>query len=134
MLEYGKDLTVERQKRQPFGFKAERVHRSVLVDGSTARPGGTLNIMFSKIKNEVIVPGSVYLSFKAKPTSLTDKEAHFVQNLERAVVTEKNLKFNGKSATSINEYDEYKLYTDLWLSKGERKQRIYCKVLRNLSG
>ena len=56
---YGEDLNVDRQKRQPFGFKAERLHRSVLVDGSTARPGGTLNIMLSKIENEVIVPGSL---------------------------------------------------------------------------
>ena len=129
---YGEDLTVDRQKRQPFGFKAERIHRSVLVDGSTARPGGTLNIMLSKIENEVIVPGSLYLSVKIKPMSTTDKAAHFVQNLGRALVTEKHLKFNGKPATSINEFDEYKLYTDLCLSKGERKHRILQGIQESL--
>ncbi|WP_171480127.1 hypothetical protein, partial [Acinetobacter baumannii] len=36
----------------------------------------------------------------------------------------KQLKFNGKPATAFNEHDEYKLYTDLWHSKGERKHRI----------
>ena len=119
--EYGRDLTIERQKRKGFGFQAKRIHRSVLQDDSTAKPGGTLNILLPKIKNELIVPGSLYLSFKAKPTSSTDKAAHFVQNLGRALVLEKQLKFNGKQATAINEHDEYKLYTDLWLSKAERK-------------
>ena len=132
MREYGEDLTIERQKRKPFGFKADRIHRSVLIDGSTSRPGGTLNIMLSKIKNEVIVPGSLYVSFKAKPTSSTDKSAYFVQNLGRAIVTEKHLKFNGKPATVINEYDEYKLYTDLWLTKAERKHRILQGIQESL--
>lgn len=132
MREYGKDLSIERQKRQSFGFKADRIHRSVLVDGSTARPSGTLNIMLSKIKNEPIVPGSMYLSFKAKPTSSADKSAHFVQNLGRALVVEKQLKFNGKPATAINEHDEYKLYSDLWLTKGERKGKILQGIQENL--
>lgn len=124
MREYGADLDIERQKRKSFGFKAERVHRSVLVDGSTARPGGILNIMLSKIKNEVIVPGSMYLSFKCKPTSTSDKAAYFVQNLGRAIITEKCLKFNGKTSTAINEQDEFKLYTDLWRTEAERKHCI----------
>ena len=132
MREYGKDLSIERQKRKSFGFKAERVHRSVLVDGSTARPGGTLNIMLSKIKSEVIVPGSLYLSFKAKPTSSSDKATYFVQNLGRAIVTEKHLKFNGKPATVISAHDEYKLYTDLWLAKAERKHRILQGIQESL--
>jgi hypothetical protein len=132
MREYGEDLSIERQTRKGFGFKAERIHRSVLVDGSTARPGGTLNIMLSKIKNEPIVPGSMYLSFKAKLTSSTDKSAHFVQNLGRAMVVEKQLKFNGKPATVINEHDEYKLYTDLWLTNGERKGRILQGIQESL--
>ena len=72
------------------------------------------------------------MSFKAKPTSTTDKAAHFVQNFGRALVTEKHLKFNGKPATSINEHDEYKLYTDLWLSKGDRKQRILQGIEESL--
>ena len=118
MREYGSDMSIERQKRKSLGFKADRVHRSVLVDDSTAKPGGTLNIMLSKIKNEAIVPESLYLSFKAKPTSSSDKATYLVQNLGRAIVHKQQLKFNG------NEHDEYKLYTDLWLTKAERKSRI----------
>ena len=132
MREYGNDMSIERQKRKSFGFKADSIHRSVLIDGSTAKPGGTLNIMLSKIKNEVIVPGSIYLSFKAKPTSSTDKAAYFVQNLGRAIVSEKQLKFNGKPATIINEHDEYKLYADLWLTKAERKHRILQGIQESL--
>ena len=55
MRVYGKDIDANRQKREPYGFRANRIHRSVLIDGSTAGPGGTLNIMLSKIKNEPIV-------------------------------------------------------------------------------
>jgi len=132
MREYGNDMSIERQKRKSFGFKADRTHRSVLVDNSTAKPGGTLNIMLSKIKNEAIVPGTLKLSFKAKPTSSSDKAAYFVQNLGRAIVTQRQLKFNGKPATVINEHDEYKLYTDLWLTKAERKHRILQGIQESL--
>ena len=132
MREYGSDMSVGRQKRKSFGFKADRIHRSVLVDGGTAKPGGTLNIMLSKINNEPIVPGSLYVSFKAKPTSTSDKPAYFVQNLGRAIVTEKQLKFNGKPTTVVNEHDEYKLYADLWLTKAERKSRILQGIQESL--
>ena len=52
MREYGEDLTVERQKRQPFGFKADRIHRRMLVDG-TARPGGTANTFYILFDDEL---------------------------------------------------------------------------------
>ena len=132
MREYSNDMSIGRQKRKSFGLKADRIHRSVLVNGSTAKPGDTLNIMLSKIKNEVIVPGSLYLSFKTKPMSSSDKAAYFVQNLGRAMVTEKQLKFNGKPATVISEHDEYKLYTDLWLTKAERKNHILQGIQESL--
>ena len=76
--EYGSDMRIGRQKRKSFGFKADRLHRSNLIDGSTAKTGGTLNIQFDKIDDEAIVPGSMYISFKAKPTSISDKTAYFV--------------------------------------------------------
>ena len=124
MRNYGEDLDINRQKREGMGFKAERIHRSNLLDSSTAIPGGTVTVMLPKIKNEPIVPGTMYLSFKAKPKSSSDQSASFVQNLGRAIIVEKHLKFNGKPATTIREYGDYKLYTDLWLTKGERKNRI----------
>ena len=122
--EYGNDIDIDRQVRKPFGFKADRVHRSVLVDSSNAKPGGSLNIQLHKIKNEPIIPGSLHITFKAKIVSEKDKTATFVQNLGRALIVEKELTFNGKRATIINEFDQFKIYSDLWLSKGERKARI----------
>ena len=53
--EYGKDLDIDRQVRKPFGFKADRIHRSVLIDSSNAKPGGSLKVQLHKIKNEPIV-------------------------------------------------------------------------------
>ena len=122
--EYGKDLDIDRQVRKPFGFKADRIHRSVLVDSSNAKPGGSLNVQLHKIKNEPIIPGSLHITFKAKIISEKDRTSSFVQNLGRALIVEKELTFNGKRATVINEYDEFKIYSDLWLSKGERKDRV----------
>lgn len=124
MVLYGEDIDLNREYRKPFGFKADRIHRSVLIDSSTARPGGNINVLISKIKDELIIPGSMYISFKCKPTSTTDKSAYFVPNLGRAIVKGKELLFNGKRAMEYVEYGEYKLYRDLWLTKGERKERI----------
>ena len=59
MHEYGKDLNVNRQKRKPFGLKADCIHRSVLIDSSNAKPGGSLNVQLHKIKHEAVIPGSM---------------------------------------------------------------------------
>ncbi|MCE2507404.1 MAG: hypothetical protein J4F36_13260 [Nitrosopumilaceae archaeon] len=121
MIEYGVDLDINRQKRKPFGLRADRIHRTFPLDD--AKPGGILKVLLSKIIYEYIVPNSMYISFKAKPIS-TDKATTFVQNLGRAIVNEKTLNFNGKRAIVNNNYDEYKIYCDLWLSKAERRSRI----------
>ena len=124
MKEYGEDLDIDRQARKPFGFKADRIHRSVLVDSSNAKPGGSLEVQLHKIKNEPIAPGSLHITFKAKIVSEKDKTATFVQNLGRALIVKKKIKFNGRKAIDIDEYDEFKIYSDLWLSKGERKTKF----------
>lgn len=120
---YGKDLNINRQKRQPFGFKAHRMHRRQLVGSGEKKPGEMINIKFSGIKGEVTVPGSAYLSFKAKITG-SDKTAYFVPNLGRALVKEKELKFSGAKSTSATNYDEFKIYSDLWLEEKERREKI----------
>ena len=47
-------------------------------------------------------------------------------------MTERQLKFNGKATTTVKEHDEYKLYTDLWLIKAERKSRILQGIQESL--
>ena len=84
--------------------------------------------MLSKTDGEVVVHGSMYLSFKANPTSSSDKAVYSVQNLGRAIVNEKHLKINGRSATIINDHGECKLYTDLWYTKAEWKHRILLGI------
>jgi len=123
-MEYGKDLDTERSNRTPFGFQADRIHRRVMIGDGKQRAGETLNIPFKKIKNEVIVPGSVYVSFNAKPMSSTDKSTYFVPNLGRAIVQEKELYFNGEKAIDVVRCSDFYLYKDLWLRKKERDERI----------
>ena len=119
---YGKDINPNRGNRTGFAFKSPRIHRRVLVEQGPIKPGEKLMISFGKIEHEPHVPGSLHLTFKAKPVSSTDKSAYFVQNLGRALVVEKDILFNGKRSKSEVSIDEYNMYKDCWLHEDERKK------------
>ena len=88
------------------------------------KPGENLIVNFGKIEHEPHVPGTLHLTFKAKPVSSSDKSAYFVQNLGRAIVTEKDILFNGKRSKTEVSIDEYNLYKDCWLHEDVRKEMI----------
>ena len=67
----------------------------------------------------VIVPGSLYLSFKIVLTS-TDAARSVVNNLGRNIIERFFVRLGGNNLIEFNNYDRYKCYQDLWLSSTER--------------
>ena len=72
----------------------------------------------------MIVPGSLYISFKLDVKSEKDKKRTIVQNIGRKIVKKMVILFKGKEIVSIEDYDELFTYFDFFLSKKEKTRRI----------
>ena len=69
----------------------------------------------------MIVPGSIYISFKLDAKSVKDKKRTIVPNIGRKIMKKMVISFEGKEIVSIEDYDELFTYFDFFLSKKTRR-------------
>ena len=69
--------------------------------------------------NDVIVPGTTFLSFTITLTS-TDANRTIVQNIGRSKVKKTDIKISGNEVLSIDDSDIYYSYSDLFKTTNER--------------
>ena len=104
-------------------LKAERAHRQHVVlthNPSSIEPGQTLQVRFPNLgENDVIVPGSFFISFDLYLKGNKDQARTIVPNIGRKIIKTFKIYFEGNEVLSINNYDEYMTYKDQWLSKHE---------------
>ena len=64
------------------------------------------------------------LSFNIELTSTTDPNRTLVSNIGRAIIKILAVKFEGNEILSIDNYDVFACYRDLWKTKSEKKNAI----------
>ena len=64
------------------------------------------------------------LSFNIELTSAIDVNRTLVSNIGRAIVKKLAVKFEGNEITSIDDYDIFACYQDLWKAKSEKRNAI----------
>ena len=74
--------------------------------------------------DDVIVPGMANHSFNIELTSTVDANRTLVSNIGRAIVKKLAVKFEGNELMSIDDYDFFACYQDLWKTKSEKKNAI----------
>ena len=74
-------------------------------------------------RDHVIVPDTIKITFNLEIES-TDKARNVVSNVGRVLVKKKELMLGSKGIDTINNSDIYAQYTDLYLSKKEREQKL----------
>ena len=74
--------------------------------------------------DDVIFPGMLNLSFNIKLTSTTDSNRTLVSNIGRAIIKKLAVKFEGNEILSIDNYDVFACYRDLWKTKSEKRNAI----------
>ncbi|MEH0008411.1 MAG: hypothetical protein V6Z82_06780 [Flavobacteriales bacterium] len=107
-------------------LKGDRtVNRVTLTGGQqTARPGTILNVIIPKIPNDhVIVPGTLAVRFNLN-MGTSDAGNYLVDNVSRALVKEMKIAIDGVEIQTTSDYDDYKTYKDLWLSKEKRDNML----------
>ena len=110
-------------------MKAARAHRQHVVlthNPSSIEPGQTLQVRFPNLgADEVIAPGSFFISFALNITGDKDKSRSVVPNVGRKIIKTFKIFFEGNEVLSIANYDEIMTYKDFWLSKKEKSRRVF---------
>ena len=79
--------------------------------------------------DDIIIPGMANLSFNIELTSTTDQNRTLVSNIGRAIVKKLAVKFKGNEIMSIDDYDIFACYRDLWKTKSEKKNAIHQGII-----
>ena len=73
------------------------------------------------------------LSFNIELTSTADQNRTLVSNIGRAIIKKLAVKFEGNEIMSVDDYDIFVCYQDLWKTKSEKKNAI-CQGIISADG
>ena len=64
------------------------------------------------------------LSFNIELSSIVDANRTLVSNICRAIIKKLAVKFGGNEILSVDDYDLFTCYRDLWKTKSEKRNAI----------
>ena len=69
------------------------------------------------------------LSFNIELTSAVDTKRTLVSNIGRTIIKKLAVKFEGNEIMSVDDYDIFTCYQDLWKTKSEKRNAIHQGVI-----
>ena len=124
-MQYGKQLNPECSLRTPKGIKGTRQKVIVTHNPSEIDQAQELLVRFPNLgSDDVIIPGMANLSFNIELTSAIDANRTLVSNIGRAIIKKLAVKFEGNEIMSVDDFDVFACYRDLWKTKSEKKNAI----------
>ena len=131
-MEYGKRLNPERSLRTPKGIKGTRQKVIVTHNPSEIDQAQELLVRFPNLcSDDVIISGMANLSFNIELTSAIDANRTLVSNIGRTIVKGLAVKFEANEIMSIDDFDMFACYQDLWKTKSEKKNAIWQGIISN---
>ena len=125
-MEYGKRLNPEHSLRTPKGIKGTRQKVIVTHNPSEIDQAQELLVRFSNVgSDDVIIPGMANLSFNIELTSAIDAN----RTLGRAIMKKLAVKFEGNEIMSVDDFDVFACYQDLWKTKSEKRNAIQQGII-----
>ena len=127
---YGKNLDPNRTNRSRGGFNAERQIIKLTNNPSTIDENQILEIRFPNLsKDDVIVPGSVYLSF-----SLSVSNGNPVNNIIRNIIKSIDIVIEGNKILSVSDSNILYSYMDTWIPESVRRKKSFLTGTTGLTG
>ena len=126
-MEYGKRLNPEHSLRTPKGIKGTRqkvivTHNPSEIDQANDQE---LLVRFPNLgSDDVIIPGTANLSFNIELSSTIDANRTLVSNIGRAIIKKLAVKFEGNEILSVDDFDIFACYGDLWKTMSEKRNAI----------
>ena len=131
-MEYRKRLNPECSLRTPKGIKGTRQKVIVTHNPSEIDQNQELLVRFPNLgSDDVIIPGTVNLSFNIELTSTVDANRTLVSNIGRAIIKKLAVKFEGNEIMSVDDYDVLACCRDLWKTKSEKRNAIRQGIISN---
>ena len=110
-MEYGKRLNQESTLRTPKGIKGTRQKVIVTHNPSEIDQAQELLVRFPNLgSDDVIIPGTVNLSFNVELTSTVDANRTLVSKIGRDIIKKLSVKFEGNEIMSIDYFDAFACY------------------------
>ena len=129
-MEYGKRLKPECSLRTPKGIKGTRQKVIVTHNPSEIDQPQLLEVKFPNLgSDDIIIPGMANLSFNTELASTVDANRTLVSNIGRAIIKKLAVKFEGNEIMSIDDYDVFACYRDLWKTKSEKRNAIQQGII-----
>ena len=129
-MEYRKRLNPKRSLRTAKGIKGTRQKVIVTHNPSEIDQNQLLLVRFPNSSNDdIIVPGMANLSFNIELSSTADKKRTLVRNVGRAIVKKLAVKFEGNETLSVDDFDIFACYRDLWNTASEKKNAIHQGII-----
>ena len=124
-MEYEKRLNPEHSLRTPKGIKGTRQKVIVTHNPSEIDQVQELLVRFPDLgSDDVIIPGTVNISFNIELTSAVDTNRTLVSNIGWAIIKKLGVKFEGNEIMSMDDFNVFACYRDLWKTKSEKRNAI----------
>ena len=81
--------------------------------------------------DDIIIPGMANLSFNIELTSAVDANRTLVSNIGRSIVKKLAVKFEGNEIMSVDDFNMFACYRDLWKTKSEKRNTIQQGIISN---
>ena len=114
----------------PKDIKGTRQKVIVTHNPSEIDQAQLLEVKFPNLgSDDVIIPGTVNLSFNIELSSTADPNRTLVSNIGRAIIKKLAVKFEGNEIMSVDDYDTFACYRDLWKTKSEKRNAIQQGII-----
>ena len=131
-MEYGNKLNPKRSLRTAKGIKGTRQKVIVTHNPSEIDQAQLLLVRFPDLgTDDVIVPGTANLSFIIELSSTADPKRTLVSNIGRAILKKLAVKFEGNEILSVDNFDIFACYQDLWKTKSKKRNAIRQGIITN---
>ena len=131
-MEYGNKLNPEHSLRAAKRIKGTRQKVIVTHNPSEIDQNQLLLVRFPNLgSDDIIVPGTANLSFNIELSSTVNANRKLVSNIGRVIIKKLAVKFEGNEILSIDDFDIFACYRDLWKTKLEKKSAIRQGIISN---
>ena len=131
-MEYGNKLNPKRSLRIPCGIKGTRQKVIVTHNPSEIDQNQMLLVRFPNLGSDgVIDSGTANLSFNIELTSTADANRTLISNIGRAIIKILAVKFQGNEIMSVDYFEVFACYRDLWKTKSEKRNAIHQGIISN---
>ena len=126
----GKYINPTRINKISNAIKAERFHHVITHNPSNINPNETLYVRIPRLtENTFYIPNSIYLS--ADITLSGNENNVVVNNVGRYLIKKFVVKIGPETVFSLDDYNLFMNYKDLWLTKEQRDNMIFQGIQTN---